>query len=359
LRAVAPLALALAIAALAGPAEAAPGEVRWYVHDDEDAQLWRTVVDAVWRGDPFSVHVWDGPWPPRPALAPAEVADTADAPWTCWLLEEQGESPRIVISIQGLSDLLHVPLRGETASHDVAVRTAVILTMSLRRTIGISDAGWLPAADLATLLGADVQPAAEEEPPPPLDEEEADDEPIVDEEPTTTAATVELGLGMGIALHPAEDTVAAAPSLRVTVRRGPWVGVGPLLSLEAGGIVTTEAREVGLTRVLVAGRWQFTPAAGRFSFPLGIGFGAAITRAVQRQPLEGEPNVGVPPVLCLDAGARVRLAPILTLAVRLDATVDLIPVRVVVEGGVGREEIDLGRFALAPRVEIVFHPAPR
>jgi len=357
-RLVAPVLMA---ALLAAPRPATAGEVRWLAPDAEDADLWRAVIGAVWRGDPITVDVWYGAWPPIPDTTPSadDGADTADVPWTCWLLEEEGEKPRIAIAVEGLDDHLHVPLQGEDQSHEAAIRTAVILTMSLRRTIGIADAGWLPAADLATLLGADVQPRVEEEPPPTPVEEVAEVEPPVETGPTPVRPWPEIGLGVGPGLRPPGGDVALGLSAHLAVRRGPWIGPGPLLALETGGVLTTDTREIGVTRVLIAGRWQFTPATGRLSFPLGVGLGVAITRAQQLQPVQGEANIGVPPVLWLDAGVRARLAPIFTLALGIQAAVDLLPVRVVVEGGIGREEVDLSRVALTPRLEIVFHPPIR
>ena len=59
------------------------------------------------------------------------------------------------------------------------------------------------------------------------------------------------------------------------------------------------------------------------------------------------------------AGAQVRLGSWISLALAVDATVDLMAVRIAVEGPDPRVEVDLHVFTLSPRLEVVFHTPVR
>jgi hypothetical protein len=350
------LALA-ALGLLAPPSPAHGGEIHWYTRDDGDSAAWSAATDLVWRGEPVSIQRWSEGWPPRP-----EPGDAADL-WRCWLIEEP--SPVLVVAPAGAGEHLHVPLQAEGLSRDEVVRAALLLTQSMRRSIQIADGGWMPAADLASLFGGDLRPAVEVDDavadgrghvPEPPDEPV---EPSVEPPLPRRTASVDIGIGVGPAMRPGDGAFSLAPSVRLAAVVGPWIGPGASLVLDVLGARSQDGYDIALQRVLVAGRWQFTPAARAFAFPLTLGLGVGVTRArLTESDLESAGTV-VPPVALAGAAVQWRIGPTVSLAIQLEATVDLMAVRIAVEGPDPRVEVDVHVFTLTPRLEVVLHPRPR
>jgi hypothetical protein len=360
--------LAVALALLSIPAAAVAGEVRWYVPDAADRSLWSEAAELVWRGEPLTVELWAPGWPPQlEAGAAGEQGDPADR-WHCWL-QGDGETPAsIVVAPEGLSDQLHVPLAADGLSREEVARAALLLTLSMRRTIQIADAGWMPAADLADLLGADLHPADEEgrgEPEPGITEPPVapvdvdPDSPEVDATSGSARVAPQFGVGVGIAARPGAVTPSLAPAVQLALVRGPWIGPGLGASIEVPGERVDDPYRITLFRAIVTGRWQLTPTAGRWSFPLALGLGVDITRARLVEPEGGSAGTGVAPLALLTAGVQLGLGERVSLALILEASADLVPVRVAVEGPDGRGEVDLNIFTLSPRLGLVLHPPAR
>jgi hypothetical protein len=143
------------------------------------------------------------------------------------------------------------------------------------------------------------------------------------------------------------------------VVRGPWLGPGIVVGIEALGSLEPESYGVSVLRATVAGRWQLTPEQGPWWFPIAVGLGAAFTSARIADPFEGTAEVGVPPVLLADAGVARHIGSRVSLSLTVQLAVDLIPVRVLVQGEGTEASADLHPFVLLPRVELVFHPGPR
>ena len=356
--------LACALAGLlAVPLCAWGGEIRWLTQDDADHTTWTAAADLVWRGEPIAFERLGDVWPPRP-----EVGEAGADLWHCWLLEETDTAPVLVVAPVGSDEHLHVPLQAEGLSRDEVVRAALLLTQSMRRSIQIADGGWMPAADLASLFGGDLRPAVEvDDAAPREDGPEVPEEPVeevVEEVPVEPpslrrAVTPHLGLGVGTALRPADEAATLAPSARVAFLVGSWIGPGASVGFDVLGERAQDSYRVGLTRVLIAGRWQVTPGAGRWLFPVSLGLGAGITTAHLVEPDLDSSGTVAPPVGLAGAGAQVRLGSWISLARAVDATVDLMAVRIAVEGPDPRVEVDLHVFTLSPRLEVVFHTPVR
>lgn len=337
------------------PAAAHAGSVRWLVPDAAQADLMEAVGRAVWRGESFDVAVLE--WPPGQLAG--EDGDRAQGVWTCWL--RGGDEPGIVVALEGMAERLLIPLAADGLTEVEVMRAAVMLTMSLQRSIEIGDAGWMPAADLAALLGASVEPAepaAPVEPPEPV-EPPPPVEPVVEPVVALAGPEVQVGVAVGPALRPADGSAALGATARLSVVRGPWVGPGLVVGIEALGGLAPESYGVAVFRATVAGRWQLTPERGRWWFPLALGLGAAFTSARIADPFDGAAEVGVPPVLLADVGAALRLGSRVSLSLTVQLAVDLIPVRVLVQGQGTEASADLHPFSLLPRLELVFHPGPR
>ena len=355
---------AAALVALLLPSEGAAEDVRWLVQDAEDAALWEAVAGLVARDAAVSIQVWEGPWPPAAgAFTPADGEGGPSAAvgmerWDCWLLE--GDAPSIEVRVPGRAESLRIPLESAGGERGQRVRAAVMLTQSLRRTIAIADAGWMPTEELAALLGARIVSAEPDPPPSPVEPAVTPEDVVPPPFPATAPRTrAELAVGLGATLRPGDGGVALGAHLGATAVRGPWIGPGAVVGLEVLGGLDADERRVGLARLLVAARWQFTPASGGWSFPLGVGAGIAVTRAWLAEPAGGDRGTGVPPVVRVDLGVRRSLGRGFTLGLTLEAGLDLIPVRIVVERGPQSIEADIPPFSLAPRMELAFGPPPR
>ena len=340
------------------PTSAHAGSVRWLVPDQDQADLMEKVSVAVWRGESFEVAVFE--WPPGQLAGEGEGG--ASGTWTCWL--QGGDRPGIVVALEGMEERLLIPMTGQGLTEVETMRAAVMLTMSLQRSIDIGDAGWMPAADLAALLGAQVQPAEEvapEEPPEP--EEPVEPPPVVEPVVTPPAEPsgpdLQIGVSLGPTIRPAVASVALGATVRMSVVGSSWVGPGFLVGIDALGGLEPQSYGVSVFRMTVAGRWQLTPERNAWWFPVALGLGAAFTSARIAYPLDGSAEVGVPPVLLADVGVARKLGDRVSLVLTLQATVDLVPVRVVVVSGDSEATADLHPFMLLPRLELVFHPGPR
>jgi hypothetical protein len=326
------------------------------VADADQAELMGAVGEAVWRGEAFEVAVFE--WPPGPLSGDGAERDVGE--WTCWLRD--GSEPGIVVALEGMAERLLIPLATEGLTEVETMRAAVLLTMSLQRSIEIGDAGWMPAGDLAALLGASVEPTEPAEPPEPVEPpppEEPVVEPVVEPPVPSEGPAVQLGVAAGPALRPAAGSSALGATARLSVVRGPWLGPGLVVGIEALGGLEPESYGVSVFRATVAGRWQLTPERGRWWFPLGLGLGAAFTSARIADPFDGAAQVVVPPILLADVGVARRLGSRVSLALTVQLSVDLIPVRVLVQGDGIEVSADLHPFVLLPRLELVFHPGPR
>ncbi len=350
-------AVALALLALSLASTASAGEIRWYTRDADDQHRWLSAADLVWRGEPIRFEVWEGAWPPRPETEAGEprppTGDTDDG-WTCWLLEESGASPSIVLAPDRLVDHLHVPLDAEGLSPDEIARAGLLVTLSMRRTIQIADAGWMPAADLASLLGADFRPAEAEE----IAEPEEPPTPIVGPPPSPERpiARPHLGLGVGLGARPGAAAPTLSPAVRWAMVRGPWVGPGAAVSLDLLGERESDGHRVDLLRLIAAARWQFTPAVARWSFPVAVGIGVDVTRASLADPAVDSAGTGVAPLALLSAGIQPRLSAGVSLALSLEASADLVPIRISIEGPADASTVDLHVLTLSPRLTLVLHP---
>jgi len=330
------------------PGSARAEDILWYVPDAQQAETWSDVSSVIWRGPTIRFDEWPGPWPPDEVSVEAQrsgaVAD--DAPpvfWIFWV----GEGPAAGREIVGLGpnrdEPWRTPLAVEGESTEAVARVALLLAMSTIRTIEVDDAGWTPGAD----DGADDEPVAEVpdpatlEPPPPA------------VEPTERRGPrPEVGLGVGLALR--QDAQAAlAPALRFTLRAHPLVGPGFQVGLETLGSIDIDPYRIVIWRLLPAFRWQFTPASGRWSFPVAVGVGAGITTGRIADQPDGEPDTRAQPFACAEAGVAVRVGTWISLGVAVDLAVDLGPYRVVVETGAGEQEGSLGPVSLRPAFAVI------
>ncbi len=345
------------LAVASGPGECLAVDVVFYVPHEGDAVLWDEVVAAVWLGEGVETALWPGEWPPDIGSAGAVAGVTLpDDRCLCWL-DEGPATPSLVAYMTDWDRPVTQGVDATGLSHEELVKVAVILTMSLKRGIAISDSGWVPppVAEAPAEEGASV--SATSEPVIPPDEEAVTvDETVVP--PVAMApprTTVEVGLGGGVGLRTESMEQAGAASVRLAILRGGWFGPGIQVSGEFGRQIGTSDYSIRVQRVTVAARWQFTPRVRQVEIPMAVGVGFTPIAVRLIDETDGGWMTAVLPTASAEAGLRFAIQPGVQLGLRLEATFDLQNYQIEIQrDGAVVDNDGLHWFAFIPKLEIVF-----
>ena len=355
-------AVAWVLAVALAPGDCLAVDVLFYVPHEDEADLWDEVVAAVWQDGGVETSVWAAAWPPE--IHGVTLPDDQCLTW----LDEHAASPSIVAYMTDWDEPITLGVNAHGLSHEEVVKVAVILTMSLRRGIAITDGGWVPPPVTHGALAAAPEvtaPVADIEPDGGVDvavtgdgevEEVAIEEVAPPPSVPRRRPTVEVGIGAGAGLRQQAATQAVAVSGRLAFRRGIWLGPGFQVSAEFGRLLEVEPYRINVVRTTIAARWQFTPAVRDLDFPLALGLGVSPTAFRLANQPEAEWGTDAPPTALIEAGLRFGLGPGVMLGLRLEAAFDLMTLQVNVGQDGSAGHVELHWFVFTPKLEIIFGP---